>query len=131
MSDLITKKYRCPLCKINHTIEFPKDFALNRPSYPFTHTYIHSYEAKYPSSDSGKDVLTILYIDKNLEIRHVEALFQSADGNIVSMEDAQRMITFLTTQLDDVQDSFDALNEKYQKLLKDHQKLLEEKEIHA
>ena len=128
MSDLISKNYRCPLCKINHTIEFPKDLALNRPAYPFTHTYIHSYETKSPSSDSGKDVLTILYIDKNLEIRHVEAVFQSADGNIVSMEDAQRMITFLTTQLDDVQDSFDALNEKYQKLLKDHKKLLEEKE---
>ncbi|MHA1518608.1 MAG: hypothetical protein ACTSRK_00360 [Promethearchaeota archaeon] len=64
MNDLITKNYRCPLCKINHSIEVPKDLALNRPAYPFTHTYIHSYETKSPSSDSGKDVLTILYNDK-------------------------------------------------------------------
>ncbi|MHA1518607.1 MAG: hypothetical protein ACTSVZ_00105 [Promethearchaeota archaeon] len=129
MSDFVSKKYNCPLCKKGHSIEFPKDFALNRRSYPFIHTFIHSYETKTQNSETGKDIITILYIDKNLDIRHVEAMFQNAEGNIISMEDAQKMIGFLTNQLDEVQESYDELQEKYQKLMKDHQKLLEEKEI--
>lgn len=58
----------------------------------------------------------MLYIDKNLEIRHVEAMFQNAEGNIVSMEDAQKMITFLTQQLQDLQDAYDDLLNLYNEL---------------
>ena len=129
MSDFVSKNFNCPLCQKSHSIEFPKDFAKNRRSYPFIHTYIHSYETKSPNSESGKDIITILYIDANLDIRHVEAMFQNAEGNIVSMDDAQRMIGFLTTQLDELQDSFDIMEKKYNSLFKDHQKLLEEREI--
>ncbi|MHA1776978.1 MAG: hypothetical protein ACTSWC_09385 [Promethearchaeota archaeon] len=113
---MITKTYNCPLCKTKHTVKFPKDFAEGRASYPFVHSFIHKYSPKSYSPDTGRDILTMLYIDKNLEIRHVETMFQNAEGNIVSMEDAQKMISFLTQQLQDLQDSYDELLKKYNEL---------------
>lgn len=125
MVQLVRKSYYCPLCNTKHYVELPADFAEDRPAYPFVHTYMHTFSSTKPHHDTGKDIITMLYIDKNLEIRHAEAMFQNAEGNIVSMEDANKMIGFLTTQLQDLQDSFDALFLKYQNLEKEYLALKE------
>ncbi|WP_457558797.1 hypothetical protein [Candidatus Harpocratesius sp.] len=122
---MITKTYYCPLCKKKHSIEMPEDFAEGRTSYPFVHSYIHKFSSKSQSVDEGKDILTMLYIDKNLEIRHVEVMFQNAEGNIISMEDAQKLITFLTQQLQDMQDSYEMLSKKYLELKQKYDHLLQ------
>ena len=109
--------FSCPICKKNHSLEFPDDFAKNRPKYPFSYIYLHQYQGDTNEIEmKGKNVLTTLYIDANLKIRGVEAVMQDKDADILSKEEALKMVDMLTTQITELQESYNELLKKYNKL---------------
>lgn len=84
-SDFIEKIYNCPQCKETHSINFPKGLAEDRPKYPFPHVYLHG---------KLKDLLTTLYIDRDLQIRGVEVI-QLVDSDIFSKDQAFEIVNKL------------------------------------
>ncbi|TFG25532.1 MAG: hypothetical protein EU529_00540 [Promethearchaeota archaeon] len=75
--EYLVRFYNCPKCKINHNIKIPKKIAEDRPSFPFPFVFLHS------SEDNLEDLLTILYLDAQLQIRAVE-IIEVENSNIFS-----------------------------------------------
>ncbi len=100
-----------------HEISFPEDFGKNRVKYPFSYVYMHKAKNTGDLNDYDKDILTTLYLDSNLSIRGVEAIIPDDSANILSKEDSKTMISNLTQIILQMQEDYDILNKKYQKLL--------------
>ena len=81
----VLKIYHCPKCQTTHTIKLSKSMSENRDRYPFPFVFLHSMEEKL------EDLLTVLYIDANLDIRAVE-IIELENSNIFS-EDLAKEIT--------------------------------------
>ena len=71
------KIYHCPKCQTTHTIELLRSMTENRERYPFPFVFLHSLE------ENLEDLLTVLYIDANLDIRAVE-IIELENSNIFS-----------------------------------------------
>ncbi len=61
--DYLIRNYFCEVCKNNHDIKLSKNLLENRQKFPFSHSFLHG---------ELKNILTTLYIDKDLEIRGVD-----------------------------------------------------------
>ena len=81
----VSKIYHCPKCQTTHTIELLRSMTENRERFPFPHVFLHSLEEKL------EELLTVLYIDANLDIRAVE-IIEVENSNIFS-EDLAKEIT--------------------------------------
>ncbi len=81
----VLKIYHCPKCKKTHTIKLSKAMSENRDRYPFPFVFLHSEE------EGLEDLLTVLYVDANLDIRAVE-IIELENSNIFS-EDLAKEIT--------------------------------------
>jgi len=75
--EFITRIYNCPKCRIMHNIKIPKNLIENKPMFPFPYVYLHS------SENTLEDILTILYLDSDLQIRAVEVV-EVENSNIFS-----------------------------------------------
>ena len=75
----IVKQYRCNICKMNHKIKLSKDLCKGRTKFPFPYVILHDSI----HNNEFKELLTILYIDNNLQIRHAEVQ-ELKDDNIFS-----------------------------------------------
>lgn len=62
-NDFIIREYDCRLCNTQHEIKLSYNISKDHEEYPFPYTFLHG---------DLKNILTTLYIDKNLEIRGVE-----------------------------------------------------------
>lgn len=83
--DHVLRFYNCNYCKKTHEIKLPKNIIENKNQFPFPYVYLHS------SIGDLRDLLTTLYIDKNLQIRGAEVI-KVEDGDIFS-EKLTRKIT--------------------------------------
>jgi hypothetical protein len=81
----VLRFYNCNYCKKTHEIKLPKNIIENKDQFPFPYVYLHS------SIGDLRDLLTTLYIDKNLQIRGAEVI-KVEDGDIFS-EKLTRKIT--------------------------------------
>ena len=61
--DFVTKHYHCRLCNDTHEIQLRKKLCENQSKFPFSHSFLHG---------ELKNILTTLYLDKNLEVRGVD-----------------------------------------------------------
>ncbi|MFX1310395.1 MAG: ubiquitin-like domain-containing protein [Promethearchaeota archaeon] len=77
--EFLSRLYNCPKCRIIHTVKIPKDIAKEKPSFPFPFVFLHS------ATENLEDLLTILYIDAQLQIRAVEVI-EVDNSNIFSEE---------------------------------------------
>ena len=75
MEQIVRRPYRCKICKQTHMIELNRKMLEGREKFPFPHVFLHDHL----EGTEFKEILTILYIDKNLQIRHSE--IQETDGN--------------------------------------------------
>ncbi|TFG02199.1 MAG: hypothetical protein EU540_02035 [Promethearchaeota archaeon] len=75
----IVKQYRCAICKVNHKVKLSKDLCKGRTKFPFPYVILHDSI----NDNEVKELLTILYIDNNLQIRHAEVQ-ELKDDNIFS-----------------------------------------------
>ncbi|MFX0104046.1 MAG: hypothetical protein ACFE75_00970 [Candidatus Hodarchaeota archaeon] len=84
--DFLSRLYNCPKCKKTHTVKLQKDLYKEKSSYPFSYAYLHSSEGNL------KDLLTILYLDKELQIRGVDVI-EIQDSIGIFSEELTRKIT--------------------------------------
>jgi hypothetical protein len=112
----VRKIFLCPICKIRHDLFIPPKFADNRSRFPFTYSFIHSFQNAVNIEDTDKDILTTLYIDAQLNIRGVEAILTGEDTNIINREVSQKIISKLTHVILDMQEEYGALLKKFEDL---------------
>ena len=84
--EFISRAYHCPKCRLMHTVKLPKDLAINKPVFPFPNVFLHSSEEGLGLDD----LLTVLYVDRDLYIRGVEVM-EVEESNIFS-EDLTKQI---------------------------------------
>ncbi|TFG24740.1 MAG: hypothetical protein EU529_03350 [Promethearchaeota archaeon] len=75
----IVKHYRCPICNSTHKVNLSKELCKGRTKFPFPYVILHDSI----NDNEVKELLTILYIDNNLQIRHAEVQ-ELKDDNIFS-----------------------------------------------
>ncbi|MFX0071021.1 MAG: hypothetical protein ACFFAO_08020 [Candidatus Hermodarchaeota archaeon] len=66
--EYIERPFRCNICNKTHIVKLNKSMLEGREKYPFPYVFLHDHI-------HGKEYhehLTILYIDKNLQVRHTE-----------------------------------------------------------
>ncbi|MHA1149694.1 MAG: hypothetical protein ACTSR8_15775 [Promethearchaeota archaeon] len=74
----VKRKYFCKICAKNHEIELNPNLTEERQSFPFPYVFLHG---------ELKDLLTILYLDRDLEIRSAEVQNLSIDDDNVFSKD--------------------------------------------
>ncbi len=84
---IITRHYNCNYCKTTHKIKLNKNIAIGRKKYPFPYVTLHD---TIVDGSEVKEILAILYIDKDLHIRHQE-IQEFDEGNLFSKEQVMAM----------------------------------------
>ncbi len=66
--EFVERHYHCKICNMTHKVKLNRKIVEGRSKYPFPYVFLHDhiYGVEH------KEVLTILYIDNNLQIRHSE-----------------------------------------------------------
>ena len=67
-NDFIKRTFHCKICDKNHKVKLKKNLIEGRTKFPFPFIFLHDHI----NGVEHKEILTILYIDKNLQIRHSE-----------------------------------------------------------
>lgn len=112
-SDQVVRTFKCSFCKTVHEITLNRKLAEGRTRFPFAHIYLHG---------ELKDILTILYIDKDLEIRGVELeRLAITDENIVSKEHMLDIIEKLVKEIEELREDFNKVFSENQELKKNSQ----------
>lgn len=100
--DHIFRKYYCRICNKEHVVKLRKNICEGHDRYPFHHIFLHG---------DLKNILTTLYIDKDLQIRGVD-IQELIDDDIFSKE---QMISITTKLMKEIE-----------RLRKENVKLLDE-----
>ena len=108
--DFLSRLYNCPKCKKTHTVKLQKDLFKNKSSYPFSYAYLHS------SKGNLKDLLTILYLDKQLQVRGVDVIEIQDSIGIFSEELTRKITETLMDEIVSLQEENFQLNELLTKI---------------
>ncbi len=111
-SDMVTIRYPCPVCNTNHTLELPADLPEHQVKFPFPYAYLHG---------NTRDILTILYLDKQLKVRGTEVK-QLGDGtdDIFSKDQARDITVKLMEEVEELRSQLAEMTEKYENLRAKH-----------
>ena len=66
--EFIERTFRCKICNKTHKVKLKKKLIEGRAKFPFPFIFLHDHI----NGVENKEILTILYVDKNLQIRHSE-----------------------------------------------------------
>jgi hypothetical protein len=105
-SEFITRIFNCKICGTTHEVTLNKKLAEGRNRYPFHHIYLHG---------DLKDILTILYIDKELQIRGADTELLSRE-DIFSKEHMNEIIGKLVNEIETLRQDYNILFDRYQAL---------------
>lgn len=108
---LVERNFRCKICNKTHYIKLKKNIIEGRDKFPFPYVFLHDsfHDKEYT------EVLTILYIDKNLQIRHAE--IQKLDyDSIFSKEQLVAIIKPLIDEIDILRLELENLRNEYNSL---------------
>lgn len=78
-NNIVIKHYTCPICNSTHKVKLSKDVIDGRKKFPFPYVILHNSI----KNNEFKEVLTILYLDKDLQIRSSE-IQELRDDNLFS-----------------------------------------------
>ena len=107
-NDKITKIYNCKICNESHKVELSKNLIEGRTKFPFPYVYLHG---------DLKDILAILYLDRDLQIRGVEVQNLTIDAdNVFSKEHASTIVENLMKEVEDLRKENEKLIEEIRKL---------------
>ncbi|TFF95706.1 MAG: hypothetical protein EU544_02235 [Promethearchaeota archaeon] len=93
----VSKFYNCPKCQKTHSVRLPANLAENRRRYPFPYVFMHSTEGK------ANDLVTLLYIDAEMQIRGAEVV-ELEKSNIISENLAKEIVERLTDKIMDLEE---------------------------
>jgi hypothetical protein len=108
--ELLSRLYNCPKCKKTHTVKLQKDLFKNKSSYPFSYAYLHS------TNENLNDLLTILYLDKQLQIRGVDIIEIQDSIGIFSEELTKKISETLMDEIVNLQEENFKLTELLNKI---------------
>ncbi|MFX1554762.1 MAG: hypothetical protein ACFFBV_12605, partial [Promethearchaeota archaeon] len=108
--DFLNRLYNCPKCKKTHTVKLQRDLFKNKSSFPFSYAYLHSSEGNL------NDLLTILYLDKQLQIRGVDVIEIQDSIGIFSEELTRKITETLMDEIVSLQEENFQLNELLNKI---------------
>jgi hypothetical protein len=104
--DFVIKQYHCRLCNDTHEIQLRKTLINNQSKFPFSHSFLHG---------ELKNILTILYLDRNLEIRGVDVQ-KLRDDDIFSKEQVISISATLMEEIERLRRENDALQRELKNL---------------
>ena len=88
--DFVIRQYHCRICGITHKIQLRKSICEKKKKFPFSHTFLHG---------ELKNILTTLYLDKDLQIRGVDVQ-QLGEDDIFSKEQVVSIAGTLTEEIE-------------------------------
>ena len=91
------RRYNCPKCKKTHEVILEDSLAEGRNRYPFPYVFLHSTE------EHLEDLLTILYLDAQLQIRAVD-IIELEDSKIFSEDLAKEIMEKLMNEITALQE---------------------------
>jgi hypothetical protein len=111
--EIIERSFRCKICNKTHIIKLNKNISKGRDKFPFPYVFLHDHihEEEY------NELLTILYIDKNLQIRHSEVQILDYDS-IFSKEQVVAIIKPLLEEISILRSELESLKKEYNLLKK-------------
>ncbi len=112
-NNIVTKHYTCPVCNSTHRVKLSKDIIKGRKKFPFPYVILHNSI----KNNEFKEVLTILYLDKDLQIRSSE-IQELRDDNLFSKTQVVGMTQALMDENRRLREDVDALTKKLNKLNK-------------
>jgi len=106
--EFVTRQYFCRICKSDHYVRLRKENIKNREKYPFSHIFLHG---------DLKNILTILYIDSDAQIRGVDVQ-ELTDDDIFSKEHVMSITKKLISEIERIREENDVLHQEIQTLKK-------------
>lgn len=102
--DLSIRKYHCKICKKSHEVILNKKIIEEHTKFPFPYVFLHG---------DLKDLLTILYLDRELEVRSAEVQKLSIDDdNVFSKDQTVSIAKSLMEEIERLRKENLRLNEK-------------------
>ncbi len=98
----VIREYDCRLCNQRHKITLSNHLLKDIDEYPFPYTFLHG---------EIKNILTTLYIDKNLEIRGVEVR-ELKDSDLFSKDQVLTITTTLMKEIEQLREENESLNKE-------------------
>jgi hypothetical protein len=112
IENTLIKEYYCSICDTIHQIKLNKDIIKGKSQFPFPYIFLHG---------QLKNILTTLYVDKNLEIRGVDVHILTNE-DLFSKEQAANIISTLMKEIETLRKENEKLvkeindmKEKYEK----------------
>ena len=107
-------RYSCSVCKKEHPVNVPLKSVKNSHHFPVTYFTLHKYQGDLEAHPelSDVDVLARLYIDQNFHVRGAEAYLLDSSENIMAQKDAEKLISFLTNHILELQTLNEELMDK-------------------
>lgn len=103
--EFVERHYHCKICQTSHRIKLNKQILEGRSKYPFPYVFLHDHI----SGIDHKEVLTILYIDNNLQIRHSE-IQELGQDSLFSKEQVEAITKPLIKEIEILRDEIKKLN---------------------
>jgi len=111
--EFISKHYNCKYCGKTHEIKISKKILEGRQKYPFPYVFLHDNI----KDGQIKELLTILYIDKDGKVRGQE--IQELDNdNLFSKEQVVSIVKPLMEEIENLRQDNELLKQKVEKLRK-------------
>ena len=109
--ETIERYFDCRVCGRSHKVKLNKKLLEGRTKFPFPQIYLHDHI----EGIEHKEVLTILYIDNNLQIRHAEIQELGSDS-IFSKEQVEAITKPLIGEIELLRDEIKKLNREIKDL---------------
>ncbi len=88
----VIRIYNCNICNENHKVQLDKSLIEEHSKFPFPYVYLHG---------DLKDILAILYLDQDLQIRGAEVQNLTIDSdNVFSKEHASTIAENLMEEVE-------------------------------
>ncbi len=92
IGSFVRRQYYCSICDIFHEIKLDKEVLKKHSRFPFSHIFLHG---------QLKNILTTLYLDKNLEVRGVDVHILT-DEDLFSKDQAAIIINTLMMEIENL-----------------------------
>ena len=109
--EFVERHYHCNICNMTHRVKLNKRIVEGRSKYPYPYVFLHDHI----NGVEHKEVLTILYIDNNLQIRHSEIQELGYDS-LFSKEQVEAIAKPLMKEIELLRDEIERLNQETKNL---------------
>ena len=108
MLKFVEREYTCKICSKVHKVKLSAGLLEGRAHFPFAHTFLHG---------ELKNLLTILYLDQDLEVRGADVQNLSIDDdNLFSKDQATSIVENLMREIERLRDENEKISAELSEL---------------